>query len=384
MTSLLLLFLAAAGTAVPPEPPRLFAGLDIGPRPVGFRVLNHRDPSRRLADGSLRPIQVSVFYPAAAGAAPRMTYGDYVAVAASEMTLAPLDAPSREAALAGYSAFLGRQGIGIEAATGWLATPMAAVRDAAPATGRFPLIAIAAGNGGAVADQALLAEYLASHGYLVATCPSPLRLGAVMESDRDVLPVAREQARDLAFAIAQARTLGMADRERLGVVGYSFGARAALLLAPSTRGLRALVSLDGGIGSRSARDWLPTVALDWARVAAPILHVYEDVEDFMSPDFTLLASLHHAERTLVRIQGMRHVQFITFGMASAMLPGMGVEPSDALRLRERVRAVFLYTRSFLDAHVDGNEEARQLLERTPVRNGFPEGLVTVSVMKKHE
>ena len=313
-----------------------------------------------------------------------MTYGDYVAVAASETTLAPLDARARQAALADYSAFLAGNGVGAEPAAAWLATPMAAVRDAIPAAGRFPLVVIAAGNGGAVADQALLAEYLASHGYVVATCPSPLRLGATMESDRDVLPVAREQARDLAFAIERMHTLGMVDRGRLGLIGYSFGARAALLLAPTTAGLRALVSLDGGIGSSSAKDWLPARALDRSRVTTPILHVYEDVEDFMSPDFTLLASLRRSERTLLRIQGMRHVQFITFGMAAALVPGMGTDPAEVSRIPDRVRAVFVYTRSFLDAHLDLNSEAGRFLAREPAQNGFRGGLLTLSVMKRRE
>jgi predicted dienelactone hydrolase len=55
----------------------------------------------------------------------------------------------------------------------WLDAPMLAARDAPPGGGRFPLVLLEQGNGQTLRDQAPLAEYLASHGYVVATSPSP-------------------------------------------------------------------------------------------------------------------------------------------------------------------------------------------------------------------
>ena len=69
------------------------------------------------------------------------------------------------------------------------------------AAGRFPVLLLGPGMGGAVQDQAALAESLASQGYVVATTPSPVRLGARMESDADVPAMADEQARDLEVAL---------------------------------------------------------------------------------------------------------------------------------------------------------------------------------------
>ena len=40
--------------------------LSPGPHPVGFRVFNHRDATRRMEDGALRPVQIGVWYPATA------------------------------------------------------------------------------------------------------------------------------------------------------------------------------------------------------------------------------------------------------------------------------------------------------------------------------
>jgi dienelactone hydrolase len=300
-------------------------------------------------------VQVSVWYPAADGAAgPALTYRDYVLVAARERTLAPLAADGEKQALEGYRSFLGRNGVPAAGIDDWLGTPMRARADAPSALGRFPIVLIAQGMGGAVQDQAALGESLASHGYVVATTPSPVRLGAKMESESDVPAMADEQARDLEVALAVIAPRAVADPGRTAVIGYSFGARPALLLAGRHPDCRALVSLDGGIGSADAKGWLGPRALDRGALRTPILHVYEEEDETMRPDFDLLAALVHAPRTLARVDGLRHLDFITFGLASATLPSMGnADPRRAAALR----AVFALTRGFLDAHLSGRPQA---------------------------
>jgi dienelactone hydrolase len=326
-----------------------------GPHPVGFRVFNQRDSTRHLADGSLRPVQVSVWYPAADGAtSARLTYRDYVLVAAREKTLAPLGADGESQALEGYRAFLGRNGVPAAGIDDWLEAPMLAHADALPGSGRFPIILLAQGMGGAVQDQAALGESLASYGHVVATTPSPVRLGARMESDADVPAMAEEQARDLEVALSAVAPRAMADPARMAVIGYSFGARPALLLAGRHPAWRALISLDGGIGSAQAKGWLAPRALDRGALRTPILHVYEEADDSVRPDFDLLASLVRAPRTLARVDGLRHLDFITFGLASATLPSLGA--TDARRAAA-LRAVFALTRGFIDAHVSDKPEA---------------------------
>jgi dienelactone hydrolase len=346
--------LAAAvllGSALAADAPSL--ALDPGPHPVGFRVFNHRDATRHLADRSLRPVQVSVWYPAASGAGAPLTYHDYVLVAAREKTLVPLSADGERQALDGYRAFLTRNGVPAAGIEEWLRSSMIARPEVAPAPGRFPIVLIAQGTGGAVPDQAALAESLATHGYVVATTPSPLRLGARMESEADVPAMAAEQARDLEVALSVVAPRAMADSTRTAVIGYSFGARPALLLAGRHPAWRALVSLDGGIGSAEAKGWLGPRALDRAALRTPILHVYEEEDESAHPDFDLLASLVHSPRTLARVEGLRHLDFITFGLAAATLPSLG--RADAARVAA-LRAVFALTRGYLDAHVSGRPQ----------------------------
>jgi dienelactone hydrolase len=165
-----------------------------------------------------------------------------------------------------------------------------------------------------------------------------------MASDAEVLPVAREQARELAAMLDRLRTLPGADASRAAVVGYSFGARAALLLAAQRREIRALVSLAGGIGSSEGKGWLPPDALDRARFATPILHVYDEADAAIPPDFTLLNSLVRSRRTMVPMPGLGHFDLITFGLARARLAELGAaEPERAARIER----VFETVRAFL-------------------------------------
>jgi dienelactone hydrolase len=226
---------------------------------------------------------------------------------------------------------------------------MAGVRDAPPEAGRFPIVLIAPGNGGAVHDEAALGEFLASHGWVAAVTSSPGWQGRAMESEADVFPVADEQARQLAAALDDVGRLPQADPARWATVGYSFGARAALLLAGRRPGMRALVSLAGGIGSAQARDWLPAGALDRTAVSTPILHVYDDADPEVPPDFTLLESLRNARHTLRKVPGLGHLDLITYGVAAARLPVL--QAKDATLLGARIAGVFESARGFLDANL---------------------------------
>ena len=302
-----------------------------GPHAVGVRVVE--------------PAAV-VWYPAQRQGRPTpATYRDYVQLALRDAAPGQGGKPRTTDDYAGFLRSKGLPAAGIEA---WLRAPMVAARDAAPERGRFPVVVIAGGFGGAVHDEAVLGEFLASHGFVVAVESSPGWRGRVMRSDADVLPVAREHAGQLAALLDRVGAAGFADASRAAVVGYSFGARAALLLAAQRPEVRALVSLAGGIGSAEGKGWLTPDALDRSRFVTPILHVYDDGDPAIPPDFTLIDSLKKARRLRSRVAGLGHFDLITLGLARARLPEMGaLDPAQAARIEHVLEAVRAFLKETL-------------------------------------
>jgi len=218
------------------------------------------------------------------------------------------------------ASLLARTGAPVAAITGLLDSPLYANASAHPADGTYPLVLVAQGNGQGVADQAVLCEYLASHGFVVATTASPT-LRMPLEREDQVGAVAEAQASDLAAARDAVAAALRLEPDRVSVVGHSFGARAALLLAMRDTTVRAIVSLDGGIGTATAVDAFRRAPSFRATAPVPpILHVYETLDAFMTPEFSLLRSLHTDALVLLPVDGMHHIHFTTYGFAAATLP----------------------------------------------------------------
>lgn len=379
--------LAADGGAAQ-MPWSLMGRIETGPFEAGFTVLETSDPSRADASGAERRIQIAVWYPAkrTPGAAPPsyMRYNEYVRLNTTERTLVPASADEERATLVAYRDALVKDGIPRASATAWMNIEMTAVRNAEPAAGRFPVVFVAQGERGAAQDQALLAEYLASYGWVVATSPAPGRLGPAAEGPAALFLDASQQARDLAEILSRLGSFPSADTRRLAVVGYSSGARSALLFALRDPRVLGLVSIDGGIGNRIGRDWLRGAPLDARTLATPLLHFFEDADDAMVPDLQALAALHRSDRMIVKVSGMRHADFTTLGMARAVVAGVagaGAPSVPDRALETRFGGVLRYIRAFLEARLEGSDAEAAFLAEEPSAHGLGAAFPRIIRMK---
>jgi dienelactone hydrolase len=325
-----------------------------GPHPVGFEVMQLEDASRPLG-GRPRPIQLSFWYPAQPTARATLVFRDYVALAASERGPAAIGA--EDAAIAKHAAFL-HDAAKLPPAdvARWLDRRMRAVAHGKALAGPWPLVLVAQGNDNGAEDQATLCELLASQGFVVATSPSPTRIAGPMKNESDIARVAEDQALDLAAIQKAVRARTSSRHTRPAVVAHSFGARSALLFAMRD-GASALVSLDGGIGTnRGQSELMASRFYDSARATFPILHVYEDLDSFMAPDFSLLRSLTGADRWFVRSAHLHHVHFTEIGAALAGFPALaiatGADPDTAAAYDDVART----TVALLEAVVSGDRE----------------------------
>jgi dienelactone hydrolase len=331
-------------------------GLPAGTLPVGFTLLARMDSSR--ASSQARLLDVGVWYPAREAPGARLTYRDYVLLTPMPRAGGPAtDSAHRE--LDGLVALLVTRGAADTIVRKWLGAPMLAARNAPPAGGRFPLVLIAQGNAQTVHDQAPLAEYLASFGYVVATTPSPMRVTPLTD-EHEMGPRAGEQALDLAFALeVLAARLDVLDR-RIGLVGHSFGARAALLLAMLEPRVSAVVSLDGGIGTATGRSSLEALpSYRTASMRAPILHFYEELDPFMAPDFGLMRTLTGTDRWLVSVPALHHHHFTSLGAVSIEHPSLRSAIAATAATPRAYGSVARATREFLDAFVKEEASARK-------------------------
>lgn len=218
---------------------------------VGFKVTYVYDYSRawQLKTGEYgevlgrrpRPVRISYWYPALDNGS-AMRFGNYV-----RYTKAP------NADFAAADAFLSARDVGnylrgdfngnMAALTRLLNMPVYARAAASPAGGRFPLLMYAAGWNSFSPDNVVLCEYLASHGYVVATVPQLPRDSLHTElfaNTQDIVV----QMRDLQFARGYMENQRLVDATREGLAGYSLGGVVELWTAMSTPGIAAVAALD--------------------------------------------------------------------------------------------------------------------------------------------
>ncbi|MCF3108959.1 dienelactone hydrolase family protein [Niabella sp. CC-SYL272] len=115
-------------------------------------------------------------------------------------------------------------------------------RNAAAAKGRFPLVIYMTAFNGMSYENFYLFEQLARKGIVVVSISSIGRFpGDMTMKSQDLM----EQVRDAETAVKMLRMDSNIDFKNVGIVGYSWGGLAGVLLANKIEGLRCLVSLEG-------------------------------------------------------------------------------------------------------------------------------------------
>lgn len=226
------------------EPP-WGGGLRPGPYAVGFRS---RPLERPGADGEVRRLTLSVWYPAAGPAGRPVSLRQLLELALAEGQIEEAAGlgPGRAlaAAMTGDS-----MALPLEDARSALGLPTWATWDPEPADGSFPL-ALWSARHATVFAQAPMSEILASHGFVVATVwSSDPPLAFVWEDHPDSVKRATIDTHtgDLEWAIESVSVDGFVDTRRIMVLAWSYGGQSAALLQERVDGVRGVVSLDANV-----------------------------------------------------------------------------------------------------------------------------------------
>ncbi|WP_234025044.1 alpha/beta hydrolase [Streptomyces sp. MspMP-M5] len=219
-----------------------------GPHAVGRSIVPLVDKSRRdpwVPQSGARELMLSVYYPAHQGSGRSSAY---MSTEEARLLLASQHLEDR-----------------VPAQT-LSATHTYARTSARPASGRYPLVVLSPGFGLPRTTLTLLAEDLASHGYVVATVDHAYEaVGTTFPGGRTLTCVACEtvkpgqegivtknRTKDLSFVINELtgphsawKYGSMIDAKRIGVAGHSIGGDSAAHTMASDGRVRAGMNMDG-------------------------------------------------------------------------------------------------------------------------------------------
>lgn len=284
----------------------LWGDLKPGKHAAGFRTIEKYDYSRTfrsrhdyfgeiIPGENARAIQICIWYPAEKTAdASKLVLGEYAFPMPDDPDFFQVITATQQRELQRLVGLLGNnQGIMLDASN----IEMGAVRDAAPADGKFPLIVYFPGLMSSISDNFVLCEYLASHGFVVMTTHMVGTGGlnpGINQIDFETV------VRDKEFALANIRHLDFIDTDKIGTFGVGGGGLASIVLQMRNYNIAAVASLAGWNISASQADFInqnPHFAVN--RMSKPLLQIY--YEDNQLFDIGLIDSIKYSDRFILKL-----------------------------------------------------------------------------------
>lgn len=362
--------------------PPVWADILPGPHGIGFMTVEKYDYSRSfrakhdyfgavLEGERARPLQICLWYPAlTADEAATMVYGEYAfPYPADERFMEILSNLHNRELGTLFQQFNRDQALVQEL----MSVKMAAVRDAPAAEGVFPLIIYHSGPG--CMENVVLYEYLASHGFVVATTHA---LG-MATLNPDVSQNSLEaMIRDKEFILTETPHLPFIDRNKLGLMGFSYGSIAAVIMAMRNSEVDAVVGLQSEfLRSENFHLLTDNAFYNPSRLHIPLMQLY--AEDNPPKDLSFIDSFVYAGIYNVKLTGLRYFDFTHYGLMYALTDPAGTGVTEGIK--NGYHTICRYVRYFFDARLNKNQAGYKFLSGTPEEAGFDSTFVAITYRK---
>ncbi|MEO7308327.1 MAG: CocE/NonD family hydrolase [Ferruginibacter sp.] len=251
-----------------------------------------------------RPIRIAIWYPAETEGKALMKFKNYIDPTAPDKYYGKLNELMNDYDMWSYNGMFDKNQAIINSL---LDLNTNAVYNAKEEQGKYPLLLLCSGWFSRSPDNALMAEYLASHGYVVVTVPQ-LGTGTTIYDFKVTEDRVITQVMDLKFALDHAVTLPNVDTDKIAAAGFSIGGIVQLWLSQQDKRIKALVGLDG---SFMFKEWAALSQKETrSRQDFPVLSMYRGHEKLaanVSADF--FKSLSWADKILIEVPKATHGEF---------------------------------------------------------------------------
>lgn len=277
---------------------------------VGYQKLEAKDYGRpfSLTPFAPRVLPLHVWYPTRQSSTQQMQFLDYVK---NEKTAASHSTSPREQLQALVKQYVDSSKIDrlLEMLE---VMPVAVSRNARYPASKFPVVIFGNGLSSPGFVYSLMAEYLASHGYVVVCFPSlPEHLGAKFEfSDRGVL----NQMADLELVLHEIAQVPYADLEQLALVAWSVSGASQILLQMKHQHAKAMVSLDAASQYQYGKDLIThSVYYDSLALQVPFLNLSAaGPARFVVPRSTFVSDTLAIRKEQHSFPRLSHSHFLSF------------------------------------------------------------------------
>jgi len=358
-----------------------------GPYAVGFKSVNQYDYSRSFAkfdllgrlvnEGGIRPIQTSIWYPAAIDENLQpVLFEEYVYLIANEVSFQALTEEAKSQAKRELMAFCGSPKSRFD---GEMIARTNAFSDLKPAEGSFPVIIYAPSFNSQSFENSVLCEYLASHGYIVMASPCMGMRSRAMTMN---LVGAETQARDIEFLISFAHDYPHADISKLSVMGFNWGGLSNVLAKMRNDNVKSVICLDGSI-RYFPKMFKESPYADSSRMNVPYLFLAAENRSLeeISGDSNVVSSsffnsLKYSDAYLFTFHILWHQNFASnFIRLIERNPDANDEGTQEDVNRGYEQAC-RYVLNFLDAYMKDDKQALAFLLNKPEQNGIAAHQVT--------